>query len=69
MAGSSTGEHHLRRKADVLALLRGLGVPETTIEVLDAELGDPVDLDRDESLLASHGVTRGRLVDRMGGSP
>lgn len=59
----------IRPKAAVLATLRRAGVPEETVQALDAALRDPVDLRRDGDLLARHGITLGRLVDRMGGSP
>jgi hypothetical protein len=63
------GEPTLRRKADALAVLRRAGIPEHTIEELDALLDDPVDIRRDADLLARHGITRDHLTDRMGGSP
>jgi hypothetical protein len=59
----------LRRKADVLAVLRRAGVLEQTAEALDAELRDPVDVDRDANVFLRHGLTLDRLIDRMGGSP
>jgi hypothetical protein len=59
----------LRSKAHVIALLRRIGVPEETVTALDAVLDDPVDLVRDANLLASYGLTRDNLIDRMGGSP
>ena len=59
----------LRPKADVLAVLRRAGISEGTVQALDAALEDPVDLRRDGNLLASYGITRDRLTDRMGGSP
>jgi hypothetical protein len=59
----------LRSKAEVLAVLRRAGVPEQTVQQLNAALEDPVDLRRDDALLASFGVTHDNLIDRMGGSP
>jgi hypothetical protein len=59
----------LRPKAGVLTVLRRVGTPEESVQVLNAALGDPVDLRRDGNLLASHGITLDSLVDRMGGSP
>jgi hypothetical protein len=58
----------IRSKQDVLDTLRRAGV-YGLIEGHEADLPDPVDLDRDESLLAGLGITRGLLVDLMGGSP
>jgi hypothetical protein len=62
-------EDRVRSKADVFAVLRRAGEPEQTIDALDALLDDPVDLQRDADVLARHGITLDRLVDRMGGSP
>ena len=64
-----SGERHLRSKAEVLAVLRRAGVPEATVEALDAQLLDPVDVDRDANLLLRYGLTVDFLIDRMGGSP
>jgi hypothetical protein len=58
----------IRSKADVLDTLRRAGA-YGLIEGREDELPDPVDLDRDEPLLAGLGITRGLLVDLMGGSP
>lgn len=62
-------ERDLRRKSDVLAVLRRAGVSEQTVEALDAELDDPVDVNRDADVFFRHGITLGQLIDRMGGSP
>ena len=35
----------------------------------DGRLPDIIDTDRDRSLLESLGISRGELLDRMGGSP
>ena len=64
-----TGKDDLRDKKDVLAILRRAGVPEETIKALDAELDDPVDLERAANVAGRHGITRNRLIDRMVGSP
>jgi hypothetical protein len=32
-------------------------------------LPDPIDTERDANALAEYGVSRGSLIDRMGGSP
>jgi hypothetical protein len=61
-------ERHLLPKAEALAVLRRTGVPEETIQALDAALDDPVDVDRHANLIARYGITREHLVDRMGGS-
>jgi len=62
-------ERDLRPKPGVLVVLRHAGVPENTVQALNAALEDPVDLRRDGNLLARYGVTLDRLIDRMGGSP
>ena len=61
-------ERILLPKADVLAVLRRTGVLEQTIHALEGKLDDPVDVQRDANLLASFGITRQGLMDRMGGS-
>lgn len=55
------------RKADILALMRRLGLGD---EVGDADraLPDEVDLGRDEGLLLKYGLDVDRAVDRLGGS-
>ena len=62
-------ERALRSKAFLFDVLRRAGTPEATIEALDAVLDDPVDLDRDGTLLARYGITRAQLEDELGGSP
>ena len=62
-------EPRVRRKAEVLAVLRRAGYSEQTVAALDVELDDPVDLDRDANVLLRHGITVGSVIDRMGGSP
>jgi hypothetical protein len=64
-----SGERHLRRKAEVLAILRRAGYSEQTLEALDAELPDPVDVDRDGNTFLRHGITLDSIIDRLGGSP
>jgi hypothetical protein len=61
----------LKPKAEVIATLRRAEMPEATIEALEAELEDPVDLDldRDLGVLVRYGITRSRLEDELGGSP
>jgi len=63
-----SGEKELP-KHEVLAILRRLGISPATIEAIDREVGDPVQLERDGAILANHGVTRDLLISRMGGSP
>jgi hypothetical protein len=62
-------EPHLRRKAEILSILHRAGYSEETVEALDAELPDPVDVDRDGNVFLRHGITLDNVIDRMGGSP
>jgi hypothetical protein len=45
-----------------------LHVPPRAVDQL-GRIPDPVDLKRDHALLEKYGLTRGNLIDRMGGSP
>jgi hypothetical protein len=57
-------------KAEVLAVLRRAGVPEETLEAVDAELDDPVDLDDAANRLGlRYGISLNSLISSMGGSP
>jgi hypothetical protein len=62
-------ERDVRSKAEVLAVLRRSGIPEQTVQALDAALDDPVDVTRDANLFLRYGITLDSLIDRMGGSP
>jgi hypothetical protein len=55
-------------KSHVLDVLRRAGWTHE-LSTAEATLPDPVDLDRDEPLLASLGITRGELMDEYGASP
>jgi hypothetical protein len=59
----------VRPKDAVIGTLRRAGVAPDTIAILQRQLPDPVDLDRDGHLLAAHGITMDSLIDRFGGSP
>jgi hypothetical protein len=58
----------IRSKQEIFDTLRRAGA-YGLIEGREELLPDPVDLDRDQPLLASLGITRGLLVELMGGSP
>jgi hypothetical protein len=58
----------IRSRQDIIETLRRAGA-YGLIDGREEELPDPVDLDRDEPLLAKLGITRGMLIDLMGGSP
>jgi hypothetical protein len=49
--------------------LHRAGYSDEFISDVLSRLPDPIDLKRDEQILASYGVSRERLTDRMGGSP
>ncbi|HTW20053.1 MAG TPA: hypothetical protein VME70_07575 [Mycobacteriales bacterium] len=55
-------------KAEALAILQRAGMSDV-IAGFEDQLPDPIDTDRDEELLASLGITRARLMERMGHSP
>jgi hypothetical protein len=56
-------------KAEAGRVLRRLGYTVPQIEELFSQLDDPIDVDRDGEVLQRHGITRGHLMDDMGGSP
>jgi hypothetical protein len=56
-------------KSEVRSVLRRVGFPRQKVEELLAPLDDPIDFDRDRSVLEENGVTREHLMDMMGGSP
>jgi DNA-directed RNA polymerase subunit H (RpoH/RPB5) len=56
-------------KDEAAKVLRRAGITPNQISEILAQLPDPFDLDRDSATLERYGVTRGRLVERMGGSP
>ena len=62
------GQHTIPKET-AKAVLRRAGYPTELIDEIASKLPDPVDLDRDSSLLLSYGITREVLTDRLGGSP
>jgi len=56
-------------KAEFARVLERVGYPAEVIDEITAQLEDPIDADRDAQVLERYGVTRGRLMDLMGGSP
>jgi len=56
-------------KAEAERVLRRAGFGDERIRDLLNELDDPIDLDRDATVLLRHGATRDHLLDLMGGSP
>jgi hypothetical protein len=55
-------------RESVVELLRSLGYPDVAEEA-DRDLPDPVDTEQAIAFGDRHGITRGELIDRMGGSP
>lgn len=55
-------------KEELVAVLRRVGRVDLIDEV-NRTLPDPVDTVRDAQLLAHYGLTRGQLVEQIGGSP
>ncbi len=56
-------------KAKLIATIRQAGYPPEVVDRMAAQLPDPVDLDREASLLAKYGISHDQLIDRFGGSP
>jgi hypothetical protein len=46
-----------------------VGYAEDFISDALSQLPDPIDLQRDQEILASYGLSRERLMDRLGSSP
>jgi hypothetical protein len=49
--------------------LRRAGYSDEFIDEVLSQLPDPIDLQRDQPILARYGISPERLMDRMGGSP
>ena len=55
--------------AEAERVLRNLGYSHERIKELLRDLPDPIDTERDGDEIANRGITKSRLMDRMGGSP
>jgi hypothetical protein len=55
--------------AEAERVLRRAGYSPQRIEDLLRDLPDPIDTDRDHQKLVEHGISVGRLMDRMSSSP
>jgi hypothetical protein len=64
-----TREPRMMSKADATLTFRRAGIPTERIELALSEVSDPFDIDRDEPLIARHGVSCSYLMETMGGSP
>ena len=49
--------------------MRRTGYSDEFIDEVLSQLADPVDLQRDQQILARYGLSSERLMDRLGGSP
>jgi hypothetical protein len=58
-----------RSHEEVERVLRHAGYSHEFIREVLSQLPDPIDLQRDEPILARYGLDSERLIDRMGGSP
>jgi hypothetical protein len=59
----------LRSHAEFTQVLRRAGYSEEFIVEVLGQLSDPVDLQRDQQILAQYRLSSERLMDRLGGSP
>ena len=59
----------LRSHDEVARVLRHAGYSDEFISELLSQLPDPIDLQRDQQILARYGLSPEHLMDRMGGSP
>jgi hypothetical protein len=59
----------LRPRKEVARVMRRAGYSDEFIDGVLSQLPDPVDLQRDQQILARYGLNPERLMDRLGGSP
>ena len=64
-----TARPALRSHEEFARVLRRAGCSDEFISDVLSQLPDPVDLQRDQLILARYGLSPERLMDRMGGSP
>jgi hypothetical protein len=64
-----TSDRAARSHDEFIRVLRRAGYSDEFISELLSELPDPIDLERDQHVLARHGLSSDRLMDRLGGSP
>lgn len=63
------GGASLRPHREVARVLRRAGYSEEIVSEVLSQLLDPIDLQRDQQILARYGLNPERLMDRLGGSP
>jgi hypothetical protein len=59
---------HLRTHQEFARVLRRAGYPDEFISEVLSQMADPIDLHRDQQILARYGLSSERLMDRLGGS-
>ena len=59
----------VRSHEEVVRVLHRAGYSDDFIREVLSQLPDPIDLERDQQILARHGLSAERLMDRMGGGP
>jgi hypothetical protein len=59
----------LRSREETARVLRRAGYSEEFIKEVLSQLPDPIDIDRDQQILAHYDLSPERLMDRLGGSP
>jgi hypothetical protein len=64
-----TSGRELRSHAEAARVLRHAGYSDRFISEALSQLPDPIDLQRDQEILARYGLSPERLMNRMGGSP
>jgi hypothetical protein len=55
--------------AEAARMLQRAGYSDEHIKTVLDKLPDPIDTERDSEVLFKHGVSAGKLMERMGGSP
>jgi hypothetical protein len=58
-----------RSHEQMARVLRRAGYSDEFITEVLSHLPDPIDLERDQEILARYGLNPERLMERMGGSP
>jgi hypothetical protein len=58
-----------RSHQEFVRVLRRTGYSDQFIRGVVSQLPDPLDLQRDQRILARYGLSPERLMDRLGGSP
>ncbi len=58
-----------RSHEEFTRVLHRAGYSDEFIRDVLSQLPDPVDLERDQQVLARYGLSAERLMDRLGGSP